>query len=274
MSARMANREGEGRWALVTGASAGIGVALAHVFAEHGFGVVLTARREERLAALAAEIERAHGVPARVIAADLADTDGPTRIHRATADITVDALVNNAGFGAKARFAKDSWASHAALVQVMVTAVVELTHLYLPGMVERGYGRILNIASLAGLLPGAPGRTLYGPAKAFVIKFSEALAGEHLGDGVHVTALCPGFTYSEFHDVVGNRSEVSRMPRLFWMDAETVARQGYDAVMAGRTVYVNGPLNRAIAAATRLVPSRLSAAMIRRQSLRLSRRAD
>jgi short-subunit dehydrogenase len=262
------SREGKGRWALVTGASAGIGTELARVFADHGFGVVLTARREDRLQALARELEPR--VPVRVVAADLADPDAPAQLHRATADIAVDALVNNAGFGAKAAFTDDDWESHAALIQVLVTAVVQLTHLYLPGMVSRRYGRILNVASVAGLLPGAPKRTLYGPAKAFVIKFSEALAGEHVGDGVHVTALCPGFTYSEFHDVAGNRAEVSRLPKLLWMDAATVARQGYEAVMAGRAVYVNGPVNRAITAMTRLVPMRVSAAMIRRQSLRLS----
>ena len=261
-----------GRWALVTGASAGIGAELARVFAEHGFSVVLTARREERLATLARELEERHRVSTLVLAEDLADPTAPVRLFEAVKQrgIDIDALVNNAGYGARLSFPETPWSEHSAFLQVLVSAVVHLTHLFLPGMLERRWGRILNIASVAGLLPGAPGRTLYGPAKAFLIKFSEALALEHPRDGVHVTALCPGFTYSEFHDVVGNRAQVSRLPKLLWMDAETVARQGFDAVMRGDPVYVNGLANRAITMLTRLAPQRAAHRLIRRQARRLS----
>jgi short-subunit dehydrogenase len=121
-------------------------------------------------------------------------------------------------------------------------------------MVARGYGRVVNVASLAALVPGAAGHTLYAACKSFLVRFSESLAHEVRGAGVHVTAICPGFTYSEFHDRTGTRDLVSRLPRWMWMDADTVARQGYDAVMAGTLVYVNGRVNRTIAAIVKYLP--------------------
>lgn len=267
----MANKDGTGRTALVTGASAGIGAALADVFAEHGFSLVLTARREDRLRELAASIASKHGVTASVIAADLADADAPARIFEETErrGIVVDALVNNAGYGVAGKFRNSPWATHAAFLQVMVTAVAHLTHLYEPGMTLRRYGRIINVASLAGLVPGSAGHTLYGASKSFLIKFSESLALEHRRDNVHVSALCPGFTYSEFHDVLGNRSLVSRLPSILWMNAETVAREGYAAVMAGKPVHVTGPVNQVIAGVTRLVPESLALKLMSRQARRI-----
>ncbi len=254
------------RWALVTGASAGIGLAYARVAAEHGFDLVLTARRKPRLDELAQELERTYGRRTFVVPADLAEPDAPQRLFDAVQQqgITVDMLVNNAGFGSRGYFRKTQWKDHAAFLQVMVTSVVHLTHLFEPGMVERGWGKIVHIASLAGLMPGSAGRTLYGPAKAFLIKFAEGLSGEHDEDGVTVTAVCPGFTYSEFHDVVGNRDAVSRLPKLMWMDADTVARQAYEAAMQGRVVLVNGAPNRALAALMKHFPDRLARELTRR----------
>ncbi|HLK36090.1 MAG TPA: SDR family oxidoreductase [Polyangiaceae bacterium] len=264
-------RDGEGRTVLVTGASAGIGKALANVFAEHGFGVVLTARREDRLAAAAREIEERHRVRAQTVAADLADPAARGRLFDEVSrrQIVVDALVNNAGYGVAGKFARSDWATHQTFLEVMVTAVAHLTHLFEPGMKGRGYGRILNVSSLAGLMPGSAGHTLYAAAKAFLIKFSESLALEHAGDGVMVSALCPGFTYSEFHDVLGNRSLVSKLPSYLWMDADTVARQGYAAVMAGRVVCVPGAVNQAIASVTRLIPEPIALRIMRRQAKRI-----
>jgi short-subunit dehydrogenase len=148
----------------------------------------------------------------------------------------------------------------------MVTSVAELTHRLLPGMIARRYGRIINVASLAGLVPGSAGHTLYGASKALIIKFSESLALEAGSENVHVTAVCPGFTYTEFHDVNGTRELVSRMPRYMWMDAATVARQGYDAVMRGTPVYVNGRVNRTIALIMRYVPAWMLRGAFRRAS--------
>jgi short-subunit dehydrogenase len=268
----MNNREGTGRTALITGASAGIGIELARVFAENGFDVVLTARREHRLRTVAAAIERDFGVKAQVVAADLADATAPSRLYEEIErrKLTVDALVNNAGYGVPRSFRKNSWETHAAFLQVMITAVAHLTHLFEPGMTARRYGRILNVSSLAALLPGSAGHTLYSAAKSFLVKFTESLSLEHVDDGVHVAALCPGFTYSEFHDVLGNRKLVSKMPSYMWMDAPTVAREGYRAVMDGKAVHVPGRVNRAIATATRLLPEPLALGAMRRGSWKVS----
>jgi hypothetical protein len=254
------------RTALVTGASAGIGLALAEVFAREGFDLVLTARRADRLHTAAADLSGRFGGTVRVIVADLADPASPARIIDDVfqAGIQVDALVNNAGYGLTGRFADTTWEDQAAFLQVMVTAVAELTHRVLPGMIARGYGRIINVASLAGLVPGSAGHTLYGASKSLLITFSESLALEGLPHNVHVTALCPGFTYSEFHDVNGTRPLVSQMPRFMFMDAATVARQGYDAVMRGQAVYVNGRINRAIAQTVRYLPQWLIRGALRR----------
>jgi hypothetical protein len=210
------------------------------VLAEAGYGLVLTARRADRLAAVAEGLRARHGVPVAVVVADLADPAAPAALVEAVAalGLQVDVLVNNAGYGVPGRYAATEWARQRDFVQVLVTAVAELTHRLLPGMIERRFGRVLNIASLAALVPAAPGHTLYAASKAFLVKFSEALAGECRADGVHVTAVCPGFTYSEFHDVTGTRAQVSAMPRWMWSDARDVAREGYAAVMAGRPVVV------------------------------------
>jgi short-subunit dehydrogenase len=242
--------------ALVTGASSGIGAAFAEEFAAHGYDLVLTARREDRLADVASRIQGVHHVRVSVIPCDLSQADGVSRLHaRLTAEaLVVDALVNNAGYGVPGRYLRSTWETHDAFLRVMTGVVAELTYRLLPGMVDRGFGRIVNIASLAGLVPASAGHTLYGASKLFVIRFSEALALEVAPLGVRVCALCPGFTYSEFHDVNGMRARVSRMPSFLWMDAARVAREGYDAVEAGRTVYVPGRVNRAIARLSSLLP--------------------
>ena len=245
--------------ALVTGASSGIGEAFAHVFAAEGFDVVLVARREERLRAVASQVEQQHGTRAHVIVADLSQRDAVARLlaEMSARRLTIDALVNNAGYGIPGVFLASEWDRHAAMLQVMLVSVCELTHALLPGMMARGYGRVINVASLAGLVPAPAGHTLYAAVKAFLIKFSESLAHETQAHGVHVTALCPGFTMSEFHDVTGTREKVSRLPPWLWMEAGEVARQGYHAVMAGIPVYINGRMNRAIARLARFLPERL-----------------
>lgn len=258
------------RTALVTGASAGIGQAFADVFAANGFDLIVVARREDRLRTMAASLAQRHGARVHVFPADLAAADASAQLagRIAAAGLTVDALVNNAGYAVAGAFLKSDWPRHAEFLQVMVVAVAELTHRLLPPMVERGYGRVINVASLAGLLPAAGGHTLYAAAKSFLIRFSESLSEELLHRGVHVTAVCPGFTWSEFHDVAGTRHIMNRMPGFMWMDADAVARQGYAAVMAGRPVYVPGRVNTAIAALGRLLPHGVVQAMNRRAASR------
>lgn len=242
--------------ALVTGASAGIGRAFADVLAEEGYDLILTARRGDRLHALARDLAARHGIAAHVIVADLADRDAAARIvdEVRALNLHVDLLVNNAGYGVPGGYRATTWAQQDAFIQVLVVALCELTHRLLPDMLERRWGRVINVASVAGLLPGVAGHTLYAASKAFVVRFSESLAREVLAEGVHVTAVCPGFTLSEFHDVIGTRAQVSRMPGFMWLDAPTVARQGYDAVMRGDIVYINGLVYRLIVWASRVLP--------------------
>lgn len=257
--------EGSGRLALVTGASAGIGRAFAQVLAERGFGLVVTARRADRLHALARDLTARHGVPVHVLADDLADPAAPERLVAAIhgQGLQVDVLINNAGYGVPGAYASTPWPRQQAMVQVMTTSLAELTHRLLPGMLDRRWGRIVNVASVAGLLPAVAGHTLYAASKAFVVRFSEALAGEVRAHGVHVTALCPGFTRSEFHDVTGTRAQVSRMPAFMWLDPAAVARDGYAAVTRGDAVYVNGRIYRAMILGARLLPQALVMAVMR-----------
>jgi uncharacterized protein len=259
--------------ALITGASAGIGAAFARIFAAHDFDLVVTARRADRLHALEEECRTRWNVDVRVMPADLADPATPQRLYEELtgAGVTVDALVNSAGYGVAGRFLASPWPRHADFLQLMVTAVVELTHRFVGPMTERGYGRIVNVASLAGLVPATAGHTLYAPSKTFLIKFSQSLALEVRERGVYVTALCPGFTYSEFHDVSGTRDVVKQLPSWMWMDAETVARLGFDAVMHGRPVCVTGRINRSIAFLTRTLPEGVMSWVTQRQSRKYRR---
>jgi short-subunit dehydrogenase len=244
------------RLVLVTGASAGIGAAFADVFAAHGFDVAITARREARLEAVAAGLRDRYGVNVHVFAVDHADPASAARLCQelSSRGLTVDALVNNAGYGVPGLYNAVPWQVHEDFLRVMVAGVCELTYRLMPGMIARGYGRIVNVASLAGLVPAPAGHALYGASKAFLIKMSEALAHEGRPHGVHVTALCPGFTLSEFHDVTGTREQMRGLPSWMWLDAATVAQQGYDAVMAGQPMRITGGVNKAVALAVRYVP--------------------
>lgn len=254
------------RTVLITGASSGIGEAFADIFAARGFALVITARREDRLRALAERLTRQHGRPVHVIVSDLSVRGAVASLcdEIAAHGIAIDGLVNNAGYGVPGSYVKSSWEMHEAFLQVMVVAVAELTHRLVPGMIERGYGRIINVASLAGLMPAPGGNTLYAASKAFAIKFSESLAHEVRPHGVHVTAICPGFTYTEFHDVTGMRARVNTLPKFLWMDAAAVARQGYGAVMAGRPTETIGRVNRTIALFGRLLPRPILGYLVRR----------
>jgi hypothetical protein len=240
---------------LITGASAGIGRELAKAFAARGFNLVLVARREDRLRALADDLTAKYRVAAKVIPADLSEQETPQRIYDEleAAGILVDALVNNAGLGLAEGLLTGPWADQADLIAVMVTAPTQLCALFAPGMAERGYGRILNVSSVAAFVP--PERaSLYSSAKSFVLLMSQGLALELKHRGVHVTALCPGLTHTEFHEVMGVNTRASR---LFWMSAEEVAEQGIAAVMAGKDVYINGWVNRLLVLACSLIPSSL-----------------
>ena len=192
--------------------------------------------------------------------ADLSQPDASQQIagELASRKIAIDVLVNNAGYGVPGSYINVPWNDHERFMQVMVTAVLDLTYRLLPGMLERGWGRIINIASVAGMVPAPAGHTLYGASKSFLIRFSEALAAENGPKGVNVTAVCPGFTWSEFHDVTGTRDRMNKMPGLLWLKADDVAREGYDAVMKGRSVVVNGAIYRLLVWLTGALPRSLA----------------
>ena len=252
--------------ALITGASSGIGADIAREYAARGKPLILTARRVERLHELAAELSPS--VPCVVIAADLADPAAPTRLFAETQarGLRVDTLVNNAGYGVPGRYLSSDWKTHADFLQVMIVAVGQLTHLYLPAMEAAGRGRILNVASLAGLVPASAGHTMYGATKAWLIRFSECLALETQAKGVHVTALCPGFTYSEFHDVNGMREKVSKLPKMLWLSSAEVAKIGVEAVESGKVRVVTGGANKAVASISKYLPDSLARALVASKS--------
>jgi uncharacterized protein len=262
------------RLCLVTGASAGIGQAFARIFASHGYDLALTARRGERLDQLAEEIRLRFGVETLAIPADLADSGAGAHLVETLAanGRVVDALVNNAGYGLRGVYAATAWEEERAFLQVLLIAVCELTHRLLPGMIERRFGRIVNVASLAGLAPGAPGRTLYSATKSFLVKFSESLHLETRDQGVHVSALCPGLTYSEFHDVNQTRESLERLtPDWLWLGADEVAAAGYEAVEANRIICVPGAPNKALAALAKLAPEDWAMALMGREQRRIGR---
>ncbi|HEY7060542.1 MAG TPA: SDR family oxidoreductase [Chloroflexota bacterium] len=249
--------------ALITGASAGIGAELARVFAQEGYDLVLVARSKDRLVALAGELEAAHAIAARVIEADLARPEAPAEIHQQVGlqGVAVDVLVNNAGFGTYGPFATTDLTTELEMLQVNVVAVTHLTKLFLGDMLTRGHGKVLNVASTAAFQPG-PLMAVYYATKAYVLSLSEALANELHGTGVTVTALCPGPTATEFQ----RRAHIENTRLVhspLMMDAATVARVGYQALLAGKAVAIPGLMNRLAALSVRVFPRGLVTQVVR-----------
>jgi short-subunit dehydrogenase len=243
------------RTALITGASAGIGASFARQLAAQGYTLLLVARRADRLQALAQELTAAHGIRCEVFTADLADTAAPRAVmaYAHQQGLTVDLLINNAGLSGHKKFVDTPWAELAGEIQVMITAVTELAHLVAPGMIERKWGRIINVSSLAAFAP--PGESLlYSAIKTYVLIMSESLDMELKPHGIHVTALCPGFTKSEFHDVMGTRSTANKLPAFLWQQADEVAKEAIEAVMRGKPVCVPGTFNKFSVALMRPLP--------------------
>lgn len=252
----------DSKTALVTGASSGIGAELARIHAERGGNLVLVARRADRLEALKAELEQAHGITAHVIAKDLTDPEAPQQIHDelAARGVQIDYLINNAGFGNGGFFHEQDWARNEAMIKVNVVALAALTRLFAPEMATRGSGRILNVASMAGFLPG-PLQATYYATKAFVVSFSEATNNELAGTGVTVTALCPGPVDTEFIEQA-NLREAKGFART--VSARGVAQAGYDAMLKGKPLIVPGLLNKLIIhLLLRLTPRRQATAISR-----------
>ncbi len=244
----------EKRTALVTGASGGIGKELASLFAKDGHDVVLVARGQSKLRTLADDLENAHGIKAHVVAADLGASGAAAQVFEEVTKrgVSVDFLVNNAGFGTNGAFLDLDLERESQMIQVNVAALLELTHYFARPMRERGYGRVMNIASTAGFQPG-PFMATYYASKAFVLSFSEALAFELQGTGVTVTCHCPGATATDFAASAGN--EKSRLfQRSGVADVKEVAQHAYRAMMKGQVLAVHGALNSFGVAALRVTP--------------------
>jgi uncharacterized protein len=248
--------------ALITGASSGIGLELARIFARHGTNVILVARREDKLNTLAAELQ-ASGVRADVIAADLTAPGAAGSLHARVQSlgIDVDILVNNAGFGLYGPFLESPLDTDVAMIQLNVAALTELTWRFLPAMVARRNGRIMNVASTASFFPG-PLMAVYYATKAYVLSFSEAIANELQGSGVTVTALCPGVTESGFA-AAAKQEDSKLIAGRTMMSSREVAEQGYAALMAGTPVAITGWSNKLSVLVPRLLPRRALAAVVR-----------
>ena len=234
--------------ALITGASSGIGAEFARQLAAQGHDLILVARREERLRALAAELARAHSICAEILVADLSNLADIERVATRIAELeTLDLLINNAGFGTPLRFAEAEAAKQVAMLEVHVVASTRLSRAALPGMIARGRGLIINVSSLAAFF-SMPGSVTYCATKAYLTAFSKALQAELRGTGVEVQALCPGFTYTEFHDTPEYaKFSRSTIPKPFWMPAKKVVRASLEAARRGRVICIPGFHYRLIA---------------------------
>lgn len=243
--------------ALITGASSGLGLELARVFAEHGYDLVLVARREDRLAQLAAELAKTCGVVVRYVATDLATPEGLVALTDLTDSLvaegkTIDVLVNNAGIGDCADFAQADICKLDRMIELNIRALTDLTYYYLGPMLDRDAGKILNVASVGAFEPG-PGMATYYASKAYVLSLTEALAEELRGTGVTVTALCPGTTDTGFWESA-DAGELSRARQAVIASPADVAAYGYESLMAGRVVAVPGLGNKIMVSAARLCP--------------------
>jgi hypothetical protein len=233
--------------ALITGATSGIGLAFARTLARRGHDIVLVARDRERLDLVAAEL-RGYRVQVDVVVADLADRSQMAIVEERLRNQPVEILVNNAGFGVLQDFASGNLEAEQQMLDVLVTAVMRLTHAALPGMIARGSGAVLNVSSVAGWITGGT----YSAAKAWVTVFSESLAVELAGTGVHVTAVCPGYTHTEFHQRASMETE--GIPEWMWLDTQEVVDRALVDVRKGRPVSVAGKQYKALSLAAQYLP--------------------
>jgi uncharacterized protein len=250
--------------ALVTGATSGIGLELATLLARDGHDVALVARTKDRLEVVARGLTEEFGVRSTPLPADLSRPEAPAEIFREleARAISIDVLVNDAGFGVHGRFSATPLERDLGMIQVNVAALTELVQRALPGMLGRRRGRILNLASTAAFQPG-PLMAVYYATKAYVLSFSEALANELSGTGVTVTALCPGPTITEFQKTAGvEKTALFTGPLV--MDAAAVARAGYRGMLRGQRLVIPGIANNVLVQALRVSPRRLATAIIRR----------
>jgi short-subunit dehydrogenase len=256
------------RTAIVTGASSGIGVEIARELAKRGHGVTLVARREGPLRELADELAASHSVRTEVVTADLSDLASREGLAGAIAErgLAVDVLVNNAGFSTMGAVHKSDPAREVSMLRTDIEAVAHLCSTFLPGMVGRGQGAVLNVASTAAFQP-LPGQAGYAASKSFVLSYSQAVRAELKGTGVSVTTLCPGPVETGFANAAGMSDDVAgeSLPKIMWVSAEAVAKAAVDGMAHGRAVVIPGAANRLAARASYLMPRRLLLPLLARQ---------
>ncbi|MED5273149.1 MAG: SDR family NAD(P)-dependent oxidoreductase [Pseudomonadota bacterium] len=247
-----------GKNALITGASSGIGKDIAYIMAEKGINLVLLARREEALIKIKKDLESNFKIRVTVISSDLSQVSEYKKIHDECKrnDFMPDFLVNNAGYGTLDSFHKISYEDHIKFINVLSTSVVSLTQLFIQNMLDNGFGRIINIASLAGFAPASNSGGMYTAVKSMVIKHSEGIHKEYRDKNIFCCAVCPGFTHTEFHDQMGDFK--SSIPSFMWMDSKTVAEQAFNETMKGKDLFINGGVNKFLAFLMWLTPKWLT----------------
>ena len=247
-----------GKNALITGASSGIGKDIAYIMAEKGINLVLLARREEALIKIKKDLESNFKIRVTVISSDLSQVSEYKKIHDECKrnDFMPDFLVNNAGYGTLDSFHKISYENHIKFINVLSTSVVYLTQLFIQNMLDNGFGRIINIASLAGFAPASNSGGMYTAVKSMVIKHSEGIHKEYRDKNIFCCAVCPGFTHTEFHDQMGDFK--SSIPSFMWMDSKTVAEQAFNETMKGKDLFINGGVNKFLAFLMWLTPKWLT----------------
>jgi len=232
-------------YALITGASAGLGTEFARQLASKGLNLVLVARRGDKLKAVAEELAAEHNIDVRTFSADLSTPEAPQTLYQfcQAENIQVEWLINNAGVAGEDLFEERDWSKHEAFYRLMMTSIAQLCHLFVPDMKERKAGYILNVASVAGRVPRSGGCN-YGPVKAYIVALSEDLAVTLAPYNIKASALCPGYTHTDFHETAGLMEMKNKMPKWLWYDASVVVREGIKALEAGKPVFVSGRLYR------------------------------
>ena len=248
----------EGKNALITGASSGIGKDMAYVMAEKGINLVLLASRESILNEIKHDLEKKFQIKVLIIASDLSQITEYQRIHDECLnnDFSPDFLVNNAGYGTLDSFHKISYEDHIKFINVLSTSVIALTQLFLQNMLDKGFGRIINIASLAGFAPASNSGGMYTAVNSMIIKHSEGIHKEYSNKNIFCCAVCPGFTHTEFHDQMGDFKR--SIPSFMWMDSKTVAEQAFNETMKGKDLFINGGINKFLAFLMWLTPKWLT----------------
>ena len=274
--ARPASANPQRPLALITGASSGIGEAFARALAAQGYDLALVARRADRLEALGMELSERHGVAALAIPADLALWEGHQPVLDALTALgrEVDLLVNNAGFSIAQSFDDVPWSRQRDFLMTLINAPLGLAHGVIPGMVARGGGRIINVASLAGFAPGVAGHTLYPGAKSLMIKATQALDAEYRAAGLKITAVCPGFTQTEFAQANGTGAIMDEAPRRLFQTPEQVAEAALSANSAGRVILVPGWHNAIAAALLQYLPQSLVRMLLMKGSAKYHLKAE